>query len=630
MGGMTIDEFKKIGRSAPPAERPREWWDLFSVLGGIAVGVVWFLYGSLRIGSEGVDLLSPILMVGLPFAISRFRTQIDGFLGPIQPYRARFSRTVLVGMSLATPFLTAFLLSSLLGVSNYPLMHWNLVLGTAVSYVLVRDPVAGGRPGGPPPTAALLLVAVAFVLWTVAVPVGADDFLTDPLNVQDGLRTPGFAPMIAGFVGAVIAGLINAPVLAGALGGGPPPTVAATYTGKPAVDVLVANGLVTWDPVKGGYVPTPPFTSWLSNPVAGNLPVKGTRVVGEARVPGTGRVTDVETVSLTSLGGAGITLNPNGTINTETISVVANQTRPSGWQAVPPPAPPAAPAAPPQKPPAKPPEPEPAVETKPPEKPKKPPVTPKPPVKPEKPPVTPEKPPTTTTTVTPSRPETTKPPGTQAPSGGTKPEMTPEERERRIREVRASEARAGYWRNEGRFWNALTNIASFTSAVADVSVDFLSSLTGSTGKGIKDGYTAVRDVGKNTLVVEGGKGLRQGVTEAIVDTGFSAASDVTKKITGGKLPRLHAADEPRRRGQARLLRGDTRDEQLDGEPDGGEVRQHLVYEQTCRTILPGGGGTIVRDRLINAAAGAGQSQIRSMTIKDPIIKNRILGMGEKE
>jgi hypothetical protein len=220
MTGTKSDEQTRNGGPQRPPGRASEQWALLSIGGGVAVAVVWFLYSSIRSGREGFDLLSPLLMIGLPVVYSRLRPQIDGLLGPIQPLRARLSKMVLIGMSLVAPFFTAFLLSSVFGVSNYPLMHWNLIIGSAVSYALVRDPIAPPGVGPKRPAALLALIAVAFCCAACVGAVVADDCLADPLNAQDCLRTGGAAELIAGLLAAVLAGLINLPTLLGLLAGG--------------------------------------------------------------------------------------------------------------------------------------------------------------------------------------------------------------------------------------------------------------------------------------------------------------------------------------------------------------------------------------------------------------------------
>jgi hypothetical protein len=210
---MSVDEFKKISREVPLAQRPQKWWDLLSILGGVTAAVIWFLYGGLR---EGFDSLSAILMIAMPVVLVLFRSNIDDLLVPVQPQRKKFPRVLLIGLGLAAPFLTAWILYNILSISQYPLMQANIILGTLVSYVIVRDPVLAG--GGTQRSRSLTATGVSIILCVMlvsllVVPVMADDCTRDPLNAQDCLRTPGFAEVMAGLVAAILAGLINGPII---------------------------------------------------------------------------------------------------------------------------------------------------------------------------------------------------------------------------------------------------------------------------------------------------------------------------------------------------------------------------------------------------------------------------------
>ena len=75
-----MDEFKKVSKDVPLAKRPQKWWDLLSILGGVVAAVLWFLYGSVRSGREGFDLITPLLMIGIPIILVWFREDIDRML----------------------------------------------------------------------------------------------------------------------------------------------------------------------------------------------------------------------------------------------------------------------------------------------------------------------------------------------------------------------------------------------------------------------------------------------------------------------------------------------------------------------------------------------------------------------
>lgn len=213
---MSVDDFKKISKEVPLAKRPQKWWDLLSILGGIVGAILWFLYGGIRSGREGFDLITPLLMIAIPVFLVWFRADIDQMLQPLQPTRRKISKIILIGLGIATPFLTAWILYNIFHFSEYPLMQANILLGTLVSYAIVRDPVlakgnrrlpAAGIPAG------IGIVSFALLISMLAVPVMADDCMRDPLNAQDCLRTGGFAEGIAGTAGAGLGVLVNGPVI---------------------------------------------------------------------------------------------------------------------------------------------------------------------------------------------------------------------------------------------------------------------------------------------------------------------------------------------------------------------------------------------------------------------------------
>ncbi|MCG7854734.1 MAG: hypothetical protein MIO88_02645, partial [Methanoregulaceae archaeon] len=208
---MDMKTFREISRTQPLSQRPQKWFDLLSILGGIAVAVLWFIYGSIRAGTEGFDLITPILLIGIPVILALYRSQIDEMLVSIQPFRQKFSRPLLIGLAIAIPFLTAFLLFNVFGFSNYGLLHWNIIIGTLLSYVIIREPVlasSGSRRSGMNGKLPILLILVCCLCVTS---VMADDCERDPLNAQDCLRTAGYAQMLAAVVSATSGIFVNLP-----------------------------------------------------------------------------------------------------------------------------------------------------------------------------------------------------------------------------------------------------------------------------------------------------------------------------------------------------------------------------------------------------------------------------------
>lgn len=248
-GIMDKGTYSQISRSVPWSKRPQTWWDRFSITLGIIVAVVWFVYASLTpvisllttgYISEEFDLVSPLLMVTMPLVLIWKRKEIDNLLMPLQPTRNKVSKKMLVGMGIAVPFLTAFIIYHLFGISQYPLMYWNIVIGTVVSYTLVREPVLADRYRGNPQNTRMPDLRVPMVILiglSVCVrAVLADHCLADPLNARDCMRTTGTAELLAGGISAGVSGAVNGPTMVQTLsesGGGGGPGDGETGDGGP-------------------------------------------------------------------------------------------------------------------------------------------------------------------------------------------------------------------------------------------------------------------------------------------------------------------------------------------------------------------------------------------------------------
>jgi hypothetical protein len=211
---MSVDEFKKMSKNVPLARRPQKWWDLLSILGGIVAAILWFGYGGIRSGREGFDLITPLLMIALPAALVWFREDVDLMLLPLQPHRKKIKKILLIGLGIAAPFLTAWILYNIFHISQYPLMQANIVVGGLAAYAITRDPKTTNTPSKPGPVAGTALIIFTIMLCScVIAPALADDCTSDPLNAQDCLRTDGYAEVMAGLVATILSALINGPII---------------------------------------------------------------------------------------------------------------------------------------------------------------------------------------------------------------------------------------------------------------------------------------------------------------------------------------------------------------------------------------------------------------------------------
>ncbi len=130
----------------PLAQRSQKWWDAVSIVGGVVAAILWLMYTGLPASSEGVDIITPILMVAIPTGLVFLRKPIDGLLKPIQPVRRHIPRLFLIGGGLVAPYVVAWLLYDA-GFRQYEYMWVSLICGSLTAYAILRTPEM--QSGGP-------------------------------------------------------------------------------------------------------------------------------------------------------------------------------------------------------------------------------------------------------------------------------------------------------------------------------------------------------------------------------------------------------------------------------------------------------------------------------------------------
>jgi len=100
---------------------------------------LWFIYSSLLSSSEGWDCLTPLILASVPIALQVFQTPIDQLLLPIQPFRQRVTRPILLGAAFATPIVLGLILGSSTS-TGYGAVRFTLVAGMLITHVLVHNP----------------------------------------------------------------------------------------------------------------------------------------------------------------------------------------------------------------------------------------------------------------------------------------------------------------------------------------------------------------------------------------------------------------------------------------------------------------------------------------------------------
>jgi hypothetical protein len=202
---MSLAQFIVILKTVNWRNRPRKWWDLFSILTGVALAAVWFVYTFLSPRSEGWDFITPVLMIAIPVFLVSFRKPIDELLMPLQPHRAKLPHLLLLGLGICIPFLTAWILLNLLNVREYSLIRVTMVAGTCMAYAVTRDPVLAAGFTRKPVSLKAPLAILLFLTLVIQI-VRGDDCASNPLNGSDCLRTPGYGEGMAGGASAAEAG----------------------------------------------------------------------------------------------------------------------------------------------------------------------------------------------------------------------------------------------------------------------------------------------------------------------------------------------------------------------------------------------------------------------------------------
>jgi len=120
------------------------------------------------------------------------------------------------------------------------LLHWNVILGVLLPYILLRNPLPGmptGQSGTLPSMRVLLtLVFLMLLLSGVFIPEAfADDCGRDIFNMRDCLRTGGYAETMSGTASSIVSVLVNGAEIRRILIV-PPPPPAKTDGGKTKAD----------------------------------------------------------------------------------------------------------------------------------------------------------------------------------------------------------------------------------------------------------------------------------------------------------------------------------------------------------------------------------------------------------
>ena len=138
---------------APQTNSPSKGWrkltttPFLAILPGAVVGGLWFLFTLMRLilgGTGGVDILTPVILSGVPLLLWLLRKPLDKLLLPLQKFHKSFPYAIRLGMALTVPMLLGCGCSIII-TSGYTAMHFTALISTLFGYFLLRSPKVNGN-----------------------------------------------------------------------------------------------------------------------------------------------------------------------------------------------------------------------------------------------------------------------------------------------------------------------------------------------------------------------------------------------------------------------------------------------------------------------------------------------------
>lgn len=115
---------------------------ILAILPGVVIGGIWFFYTLLRLifgGTGGVDILTPMILTGVPLLLWLVRKPLDKLLLPLQKLQGSFPYALRLGIALAVPMLFGCGCSTI-STSGYTAMHFTALISTLFGYFLLHKP----------------------------------------------------------------------------------------------------------------------------------------------------------------------------------------------------------------------------------------------------------------------------------------------------------------------------------------------------------------------------------------------------------------------------------------------------------------------------------------------------------
>ncbi len=133
---------------APPTKLRQASWKklastpILAMLPGVVVGGIWFLYTLLQIilgEPEGVDILTPMILTGVPLLLWLLRKPLDKLMLPLQKFHTSFPFALRIGIALALPILLGCGCSAISSYGYLP-MHLTALISTLFAYLMLHTP----------------------------------------------------------------------------------------------------------------------------------------------------------------------------------------------------------------------------------------------------------------------------------------------------------------------------------------------------------------------------------------------------------------------------------------------------------------------------------------------------------
>lgn len=115
---------------------------ILAMLPGAVVGGIWFCYTLFQLilgAPEGVDILTPVILSGLPLLLWLLRKPLDKLLRPLQKFHTSFPFVIHLGIALAVPMLIGCGYS-MITTTGYAAMHFTALISMLFSYFLQHMP----------------------------------------------------------------------------------------------------------------------------------------------------------------------------------------------------------------------------------------------------------------------------------------------------------------------------------------------------------------------------------------------------------------------------------------------------------------------------------------------------------